>query len=389
MSLALVIKQRGSAYAAAQKKYKESVVFVNTQMTSVLSSQLPTVTVTPPDWNTYTTAYTQAQGDALDWVNTVLARLLSVPQEVQTYDGAVEAALQDAITQANALISNPSNSLALANLKADLTTVLGTLNLVTVFISGAVTNIQNFSNKLPDLAQQLQSIANKSTKDAGADEAQIAQLTTNVAAWQKEVNNLIGAIVALGLVDVAAAALATLASVVAWPEGAIIGWLFAGVVIGIATYYITIDGIAIKNLQAKIADAANQMNNLTASVATLHLLSQTFTGLANKTVEVEADVKAVLATWQAFEGDIKTAVGQIQAAITKEGSKNFGAIKTEVTDALAEWKKVNKEAGALVLTLTVKQGVQLTVGMTPKDVKSASDNAPSIDIIDYYNEQAA
>lgn len=388
MSLALVIKQRGSAYAAAQKKYKESVVFVNTQMTAVLSSQLPAVTVVPPDWNTYTTAYTQAQGDALDWVNTVLARLLSVPQEVQTYDGAVVAALQDAIAQADKLIKNPSDQLALANLKADLTTVLGTLNLVTVFIAGAVKNIQNFNNKLPDLARQLQLIANNATKDAGADEAQIAQLTKDVAAWQVEVNNLIGAIVGLGIVDAAAIGLATLATFAAWPEG-LVAWIFAGPVIAIATYYITIDGIAITNLKGKIAQTTNQMNNLTASVATLHLLAQQFGDLATKTVAVEADAKAVLATWQAFEGDIKAAIGQINAAITNEGSSDFGAIKTEVTDALAEWKTVYAQAGNLVLNLGVKQGVQLTVGMTPAQVKAASDNATSIDVVTYYNELAA
>jgi hypothetical protein len=388
MSLALVIKQHGSTYAAAQNKYKESVIAVNTQMAAVLSSKLPPVIPRPPEWDKYRTAYLQAQTVALGWVNNVMARLLSVPDDVQNYNTVVVSALEDAIVQADKLIKNPNDGPARAALDADLKTILRALNLVTVFISEAVKSIQKFKNDLPDLAKQLQSIADLAVKDSDANKGQIDELKKDIAAYQAEVDRLVGAMVALGLTAAAAIALATIATFVAWPIGAV-AWIFAAPVIAIAIYYLVIDGIKITTLKAKIGQAVDQMTDLTASVAVLEVLAQQFGDLSTKTVAIEPDLQAVLTEWQAFEGAITRAIKQIQDAISNEKTGDFAKVKTELNEALTEWNGVYQKAGSLHLDLVVKEGIQLLVGMTPTEVKALVDNAPSIDIITYCNRVAA
>src|ERR1044072_6723948 len=116
--------------ANACTDYQTNVVTVNTYVNNVLSSSLPTVTPEPQDWSSYVTAWEQASGDALTWVNQCMARLMSVPQDVQSYNPVISGLLADAITQTNALITNPNNQAALAALTNDLNQIPNQLSVV-------------------------------------------------------------------------------------------------------------------------------------------------------------------------------------------------------------------------------------------------------------------
>ena len=83
MALAQAIKKNALSLAVKQTSYKQNIVAVNTSVTSVLSSSLPTLNQNPPDWAEFVTAYKAADADALTWVNKVMARLLNVPDEIK------------------------------------------------------------------------------------------------------------------------------------------------------------------------------------------------------------------------------------------------------------------------------------------------------------------
>lgn len=96
MALAQAISKNALSLAVKQTTYKENVVDVNTLVTSVLSSSLPTLTQNPPDWKAYQTAFEAADSGALNWVNNVMARLLNVPDEVKSYNATISQLLADA-----------------------------------------------------------------------------------------------------------------------------------------------------------------------------------------------------------------------------------------------------------------------------------------------------
>ena len=217
MALANAFSKNTLSLAVEQSAYKTNVIAVNTLITSVLSSTLPTLNTNPPDWNEFVAAYEKADADALNWVNNVMARLLNVPDEVRSYNPTINLLLNDAKTQAQKLVKNPSDPIALSTLKTDLNNVNSQFSLVVTFIAGALTAIQEFKDILPNLATELQTIATKSSSDAKADEAEIVKLQSDIQAFNDEIKSLTASLVALGIADAAALSLGTLATIAAWP----------------------------------------------------------------------------------------------------------------------------------------------------------------------------
>lgn len=384
MLLAQAISKNTVSLAEAQNTYKENVIVVNTWVTSVLTSSLPTLQNIPPDWQDFVNAYTKANQDALNWVNNVMARLLDVPDEVQNYNSIVTQLLQDAQLQANKLVSNPADSMALQILQNDLNSLTNQLNLVTTFISGAVSSLQQFKDVLPDMATQLQTIADKSAADANADQSQIDTLKQDIANLQSEITSLTASIVALSIVDGVALTLGVVATIAAWPFGALT-WLVMGPAIAVASVFIALDAIKLKADKAQLEADQQQVTGLTQDVATLQILAQNYTQMANQTAVVQDSLQSVLAAWQVLSSDVAMAVTDINAAIADAGSTNFNAVVKDLNDALIEWKAAYDQAGALHLDLQVNNA-ELQIGMTADQVQAATASAKTLDIIQYYNQ---
>ncbi|MBT5293232.1 MAG: enterotoxin (HBL) [Cellvibrionales bacterium] len=384
MALANAFSKNTLSLAVEQSAYKTNVIAVNTLITSVLSSTLPTLNTNPPDWNEFVAAYEKADADALNWVNNVMARLLNVPDEVRSYNPTINLLLNDAKTQAQKLIKNPSDPIALSTLKTDLNNVNSQFSLVVTFIAGALTAIQEFKDILPNLATELQTIATKSSSDAKADEAEIVKLQADIQAFNDEIKSLTASLVALGIADAAALSLGTLATIAAWPEGALV-WLVLGPIVAVATTYIAIDGEKIVADKKAIVDDQNKITGITADVATLHILATNYAAMATQTDEIEANLKAILAEWQILESDVNLAITDIKDALSDTATADFGKVVLDLDDAITEWAATYKQAGDLNITLNVNDA-QYSVGMTSAEVKTATDNGKTTDIIKYYNQ---
>ena len=384
LSLAHAIRKNTVSLAQAQSDYKQNVVAVNTVMTSVLGSSLPTLTQVPPDWQAFVSAFEAANGDALNWVNTVMARLLNVPQEVIGYNAVISQVLQDARTQSETLIAQPTNQLALATLNQDLTTLTGQLGLVTSFISGAISALQKSSDTLPDMAAQLQSIADKSTVDANADQAQIDKLNAQIDQLKADIKSLTAAIIALGIVDGVALTLGVVATIALWPVGALV-WFMLGPAIAVASTYIALDAKQIEADKATINATLATIQNVTADVATLHVLAHNFADMAAQSVAIEANLQAVLAEWQTLENDVNAAVTDIRTALSDASGSNFSAVLNDVNDAISAWNDSYAQAGSLQLDLQVNNA-NLQYGMSSAQVQTAMAGAQTVDLISYYNQ---
>lgn len=383
LSLARAIRANASSLAQAQTSYKQNVVEVNTLMTSVLTSCLPTLNQNPPDWNEFISAYEQANGEALNWVNSVMARLLDVPQEVLGYNAIISQVLQDAKVQAQTLIAQPSNPTALAMLNQDLNALTSQLALVTSFIAGAVAALQQSRDSLPDMAAQLQTIADRSTQDASADQAQIDQLNSDIAALKADIKSLTAAIVALGIADGVALTLGVAATIALWPAGALT-WFVLGPIVAVATTYIALDAEKIKADQASIQAKLGQITGITADVATLHVLAGNFADLASQSEAVQTSLQAILAEWQTLESEVGMAVSDIRSALADASGSNFNAVLADLNDAIDEWNAAYAQAGSLQLDLQVNDA-QLEYGMSSAQVQTALAAGQTFGLIEYYN----
>ena len=384
MALAKAFNKNAVSLAVAQTSYKQNVVAVNTLVTSVLTSKLPTLNRNPPDWNEFVSAYEKADAGALTWVNNVMARLLNVPDEVRSYNSIITQLLADAKSQGEALVKDPGNKTALGILNTDLDNINSQMSLVVTFITGALNATKGFKDVLPTMATNLQTIADDSTKAANADQAQIDKLNQDIDNLHAEIKSLTAAIVALGIADGIALTLGVVATSAAFPEGALV-WFVLGPAIAVASTYIAIDGLKIKADNAAIKADEAQITGLTADVSTLHILSKNFASMSAQTVEIETNLQAILVEWQSLETDVNAAVKDIKTAIADASSANFGNVVTELDDAITEWAAAYKQAGDLHLDLNVNNA-QLTVGMSSADVQAAAAKGSTVNIITYYNE---
>ena len=383
MALAQAISKNALSLAVKQTTYKENVVAVNTLVTSVLSSSLPTLSQNPPDWKDFQNAFEAADAGALTWVNNVMARLLNVPDEVKSYNATVTQLLQDAKAQAKTLEADPTNKTALQTLNTDLTNVNNTLNLVVTFISGALTAIKSFKDELPTLAANLQTIADKSAADAKVDQAQIDKLNKDIDNLRAEIKSLTASIVTLAVVDGIALTLGIVATIAAFPEGALT-WFVLGPAVIAATAVIAIDGVKITADKKLIESDEQQITGLTADVASLQVLSKNFAGMSAEATDIETNLQAILAEWQALESDVAVAVNDIKTATSDVSSANFTAVVSDLDDAMSEWAAAYKQSGDLHLELNVNSA-QLQVGMTQDQILAATGAVKNVDIIIYYN----
>ena len=217
-----------------------------------------------------------------------------------------------------------------------------------------------------------------------ADQAQIDNLNQDIDNLHAEIKSLTAAIVALGIADGIALTLGVVATIAAFPEGALV-WFVLGPAIAVASTYIAIDGLKIKADNAAIKADEAQITGLTADVSTLHILSKNFASMSAQTVEIETNLQAILVEWQSLETDVNAAVKDIKTAIADASSANFGNVVTELDDAITEWAAAYKQAGDLHLDLNVNNA-QLTVGMSSADVQAAAVKGSTVNIITYYNE---
>ncbi|WP_315833078.1 hypothetical protein [Bradyrhizobium prioriisuperbiae] len=386
-SLARAIRKNARNLAEAQNTYKKNVVVVNTFITGVLSSSLPSLNDHPPDWEDFVTAYEAATGDALNWVNNVMARLLNVPGEVQNYDRLVTMLLQDALAQTALLESNPNNPMALAILNNDLSSLKDQLGLITTFISGAITQLQNFKDVLPGMATQLQAIATTSINASNADQQQIASLNTQVQQLQSDIKSITAAIIALGIAGGAALTLGIVVTIGAWPLGAL-AWIVLGPAVAVATTFIALDAEKIKADKSAITTLENQITGITADVSTLTLLSSAYTAMANQTEQLQTDLEVILDEWQMLNSDVSQAISDIQTAIADASSANFTAVANDLNEAVTEWTAAYTQAGALTVQLNVSNA-QLQVGMSSAQVQQTLQQGQTVDIITYYNQVSA
>jgi hypothetical protein len=382
-SLTQAISKNMPLLAQASSAYKINVVTVNTYVNNVLSSSLPTVTPEPTDWPAYVTAWEQASSEALKWVNQCMARLLSVPQDVENYNPIISALLADAITQTNTLINNPNNQAALAALCNDLNQIPSQLSLVETFIAGAIQALQNFQDVLPSMATQLQNLSQLAASDNKADQAQIAKLQVEVNRLQDDINSQIASIIGFGVVDVAAISLGIVASVMAFPVG-LITWFVLGPAVAVATTYIALDAKQIVADKAAIRQTQGEMSDLTIACSVLATMSTTYGNLAKQSQTIQTALQAILAAWQTMAGDLTAAITDARTAISDKNANNFQGVLLDVQGAQTEWRATDAQAAGLVLNLQVNTA-QLQVGMSQSTVAQTLQGGQVIPLVQYFN----
>ena len=189
MKLSDALKNNSAAVQGTQASYQDDVYAVTNMMTTVFVSTLPNLNYPPANWSEIVTAYTTAKSDAHQWANTVYADLQATPQEVESYNSTITRHLQDAITNAQALVDGATGADATDALEAitrDLSSVSGSLNLIYGDTSDTLQVFDEFGyTTLPDAAKELQTVADDAYTDYNIDQDKINDLKAQIKTIQK------------------------------------------------------------------------------------------------------------------------------------------------------------------------------------------------------------
>lgn len=386
MSLALAIRNNAQSLPAVNATYKQNVALVGSFITSVLSSKVPTLNNPPPNMGDFTTAYSKASSDALKWTNEVMNRLISSPESVLSYGSVISDILADATSNAEDLVSNPGDQIALIELHNDLKGLATQIGFAAEFVSGALSASTNFSSSLPDMAIRLQAIASQAVADAGADQAKIDKLNSDVSRLRHDINDLQATIAALNIaVDVEVKISVELLAA-DWIFGAIADMVIAAI-IGIEKGVIKLDSDKIAVDQAAIKSDASQLKSFEQDVAALHLLSSNFGNMAGQVSKMEAAMKEVVQQWRNLQANVCAAVADIKDALANDQAGKYPAILEDLKQASEEWAAIADLAGSLAISLSVTDA-KLSVGMTQDQVEAAVASATSTDLVEYVNRPA-
>lgn len=351
------------AQAILPDVYKSNVVMVNSLISSVLDSKLPTLTLPPNNWSEFCKTYIEAQSDALVWVNQVVARLDNVPQDVQSYHQDITNLFDDAISMVKCMVNNPERrSIYVSLLNQDLTIIDNKLNMVFGFVKGTVDALVNFKNILPEMAQRLQNLADLASQEEKVDQQKIAELKKAIDELNNDIRGLTASIVGLGIADAAAISLGTLATIVAFPIGSVV-WLFCAPAIAVATTFIILDSLKIKEDKAKIEASQREMDQRTQDVSTLHLLAQNYSELAKSAESVQDNLEQILDNWSELTGDFSESIKNVQEAALDAKNCNDNEIINDLTLANSCWQQAYKDAGSLTIKLNHSDAV-IEIGMS-------------------------
>lgn len=387
MSITMALKKNQDAVSSTITDYQTNVITVCMYAASVLKSSLPTLMTPPPDWESFQTAYSSASAAALNWTNSVMGQLLSMPQSVQSYHKNITSLLSDASDQAALLVINPNDSSAQQQLAGDLTQLSGVFNLVATFIASAADSIEAFDNMLPQQAADLQLIATNSLQAANADQAEIMQLQDAIDALNDQIKQDAIAIGALVGVDAVAIVLGTVATIAAFPVGALT-WLLFVPIIAVATTFLALDAYDIQQCKQNIDAAKAQMSGLTAECAVLQATSSNFSTLATQSQNMGDVVQAVLEAWQTLEADMSQAINDINQTITDEGLLNWSDVATDLATATNDWQATYQQAGSLALT-PVASDANVEIGMSASLVQQTISTTPTIPFLAWLNAQSS
>ena len=369
----------------AHDDYVKNYLAVCAYVSAVNKSGLPALLNPPAQWDAYQKNLILAKEASLEWVNTIAGRLGKLPDYIIEGNEVVLNLFNDGIAQSIDLITDPTDDYAKNKLQKDIEHSTREINDVIKMIGNVLVLLETYNNTLPEQAKNLQAIADLALQDEKADKAKITALLQDIKDMKDEISSLTAAIVGLAIADAAAITLSVVAVAAAGPLG-LFACIFTGAIVGVATTFIALDGIKITALKNSIEEKQKSIDNYTADVATLQILSKTFSDLAQQSKVIEDNVRYILTVWQTLSGDLAKIKTELDSASTEYSDEKWASIKADFEEALTLWNTFIQQVNIYSLDNIQGNSAQLQLGMNMQDVENALNAEQNIDMITYLNK---
>lgn len=316
------------------------------------NTNLPALAPEPSWYADFATQFSNAKTNALEWQNGITPSLTSIPANIVSY-ASIFSALMVTINQAITLLStDPNNAGAMATLTSSLQSLVTATQSQSTAAQATQTQIDAFSASLTSDAAVMQQAITDALNTAGADQDQIDQLASDVAALQDKISEYQAIVTASAIGAGVALFAGFVIAFFSFGVGIAIGII--GFAAGLTTALVLdheIDELnqQVQNDQAQMTDLNNQIAALTVLQANL----QTLISLSN---DASTQVQLLSEAWAQLETEITAVITDLEQA--ELDVDNLTALQADLNAANADWQTLQSFA-------TTMAGIQYNTATPP------------------------
>ncbi|MEY2497656.1 MAG: hypothetical protein QOD12_1212 [Verrucomicrobiota bacterium] len=326
--------------------YANALIMVNNYAYAITNQNLPVLNSPPPNYGTFASSFAPAKQHALNWTDNIFVQLVQFPTTI-TQEAAQLFNMEDTMITfyLQNLITNPNDTASKTALGKSLTTLQALITSQVQTATSAQQQLQQFGVDIASDAKILTGIAQDATADATGDQAQIAQINTDIANLKSAINTAtilltvsemgIGISIFVGLIGVVCCFI---------PGAQLVG---AGlIIVAVAGVAASIAGTVIENkriaaMQAQIDSDQKQITGLNQDIILLNGVSQSFNDLYNANLKAQNALNTIITMWT----NLGSTVQQVQTDLTDVENDNTA---DQYTQALADFQQAETAWAAVV-----------------------------------------
>ena len=377
------------------QKYMMSYINVSQWVKTVLTKKLGDFQLNsfPADWNDFGETLAHAQSRTLVWTDKVLKNLQAVPDELQGLCGDLSLLFKAMETTCGKLVDNPNDAILRKHFCRDADNACQFIDEKVDLVDFLINRIKEFSSEIEPIGNDLVKIAEMALNDKNVDSQRVSMLNQQVADIKRKIADQSEKLLILGIGEALVLGSGIVLTVVGFVSGGPLGGISVGffVCVGamILAVPIVLDVIGLVQSLATLNEECKLLKGYEADVMQFQDMADDFKALSEQTFAITSDLDYISGIWKAIAADLKEESDKIKKGEEEEKEKKIHTaddwrnINAGLADMRTWFENFGKKINGLRLDSIEGAVTQLSIGMTPDEVKEAIEKAQKQELIRY------
>lgn len=377
------------------EKYMTSFITVSQWVKTVMIKKLGDFKLNyfPADWYDFGNILTDAQAKTMVWTDTVLTQLKAIPAELQQFSGSAVKNFQGMLSVCDRLIQTPNNSILKNSFCNNADNMCLLINLELNNVESLVVRINEFSSDIEPIGNDLEKIAKMALNDKNVDSERVSMLNKQVADIKRTIVDQSKTLLILSIGEVVVVGGGIMLTLVGFATGGIGGGIAIGFFVCVGALVlavpIVLDIIGLVQSLTALNEECKLLKGYEADVMQLQDMADDFNTLSEQAFALTSDLDYISNTWKAIAEDLKEESDKIKEGEEREKDKKIHTaddwrnIRAGLVEMQTWFENFGKKMDSLRLDSIEGAVTQLSIGMTPEEVKEAIEKAQKQELIRY------
>jgi hypothetical protein len=332
--------------------YANALIQINSYAYAITNQSLPVLQYPPDNYGNFNTSFTPAKVHAIDWSNDIFVSMVQLPSTIVNQAGNLFN-MEDLMINAylNALILDPTNSVAKTGLQSALTTVSKLIQTQLTAITAIQGQLTTFNTNILSDAQVLTQLSAEALADAGLDKAAIVKINADIESLKASISTaqtlLTVSELGMGL-SIFAALIGIVCCLIPGAQGVGVGIIVVSVGAEAASIAGTIiESKSITAMQNQIASDQKQITGLNQDIVLLNGVSSQFNALYQANLKAQTALTTIINMWTLLDNTINSVSAELTDVSADVTSANYTQALADFKNAESAWTDLITFATAL------------------------------------------